>query len=86
MIPGTNSSWATFLTENMKRWQNTVAAWVINFKGPLLVVKYEDIQADTVSQILRILDFLHFDYDETLIRRALVQDFRFVTLKIIVHE
>ena len=63
-----------------------VAAWVTYFKGPLLVVKYEDIQADTASQILRILDFLQFDYHENLIRRALVQDFRFVTRKIVVHE
>ena len=70
----------------MKRWKDTVVAWVIYFKGPLLVVKYEDIQADTVSQILRILDFLHFDYDEKLIRRALVQDFRFVTMKFVVHK
>lgn len=54
---------------------------MINFKGPLLVVKYEDIQADSVAQVIRILDFVKYDYDEEFVRKALSQDFRFVAVK-----
>ena len=63
-----------------------IVEWVINFEGPLLVVKYEDLQVDAVSEVLRILDFLQFDYNEESVRRALVQDFRFVTLKCMLHS
>ena len=63
-----------------------VVEWVIKFKGPLLVVKYKDLQADAFSEVLRILDFLQFDYNEESVRRALVQDFRFVTLKSMLHS
>ena len=62
-----------------------IVEWVIKFKGPLLVVKYEDFQANVFSEVLRILDFLQFDYNEEFVRRALVQDFRFVTLKSTLH-
>ena len=55
--------------------------WVIKFKGPLLVVKYEDVQADTMSEVLRILDFLKFDYNEESVRSGASQEYRFVTMK-----
>ena len=58
-----------------------IVEWVIKFKGLLLVVKYEDLQADAFSEVLKILDFLEFDYNEEFVRRALVHDFRFVTLE-----
>ena len=58
-----------------------VVEWVIKFTGPLLVVKYEDLQADTASVVMRILDFLQFDYNEEFVRSALRQDYMFVTLK-----
>ena len=58
-----------------------IVEWVIKFKGPLLVVKYEDLQANAVCEVLRILDFLKFDFNEESVRRALVQDFRLATLE-----
>ena len=78
---GTNPTWVTFLAENMNKWKNMIVEWMIKFKGPLLVVKYEDLQADAFNEVLRILDFLEFDYNEESIRRALIHDFRFVTLE-----
>ena len=65
----------------MNRWKNFAIEWVVKFKGPLLVVKYEDLQADTIGEVFRILEFLKFDYDEESVKCAASQEYRFVTMK-----
>ena len=48
------------------RWKEMVDNWIIQSKPqhPVLVVRYEDIKANQVSEVKRILDFLHFPYEE----------------------
>ena len=58
-----------------------VVNWVINFKGPLLMLRYEDIRADSAGQVMRVLDFVNYKYDEEFVKRAVAQDFRFVDEK-----
>ena len=72
---GKNSSWVNFWTDAKNTWKNFVLEWVIKFKGPLCVAKYEDLVADAVSEVLRILDFLKFDYNEEVVRSAVSQEY-----------
>ena len=48
------------------RWKEMVDNWIIQSKPqhPVLVVRYEDIKAKQISEVKRILDFLHFPYEE----------------------
>ena len=51
----------------MQRWgyQIKLAGKICRNKSyPILVVRYEDIKADTLVQVRRILDFLEFNYME----------------------
>ena len=50
------------------RWQRTLLNWIVSARQlnhPLLVVRYEDLKADKVKEVARMLDFLHQDYNRT---------------------
>ena len=42
------------------RWLKFHRQWLIDFKFPLLLVKYENMKSDLGTEILRILGFLDF--------------------------
>ena len=47
-------------------WERTVLAWVSNnHNHPVLVVKYEDLKKDTLTEVKRMLDFLQVPYSES---------------------
>lgn len=51
------------------RWSDHVLGW-LNSGAELLVVKYEDLYADTPSQVRRILDFCHIQATDDQIAAA----------------
>ncbi len=60
--------WNTLVHTGGNRWQRTLLNWVGSARQlnhPLLVVHYEDLLADTVKEVSRMLDFLHQDYSRT---------------------
>jgi len=48
------------------RWKEMIDNWIIQSKPqhPVLVVRYEDVKTKPISEVKRILDFLHFPYEE----------------------
>ena len=47
------------------RWQRTIFAWMVNNMGhPVVVVKYEDMKANTSKELRRMLNFLQVPYTE----------------------
>lgn len=55
-------------------WQSHVDSWLncpLAKNGNLLVVRYEDLRADTETGLLEMLDFLSIRGDRDLIRRAI---------------
>lgn len=50
----------------------TIAESVLRSRGhAVLVVLYEQLKSDTVRQVQRVLDFLHFPYSAQAVERAL---------------
>src|SRR5690606_8432664 len=49
------------------------ASWLSDPAMPTLVVRYEDLKADTAAELTRILGFLGFPADPARIRRAVAQ-------------
>ena len=45
---------------------------------PILVLRYEDLKRDSLTQVLRMLDFLNVHYDRTEIETRLQDDFNAV--------
>ena len=69
-----NDKWRGFAEEYLKKWFMRLNKWVfMNDNHPVHVVSYEDLQNDTVREVEKILDFLHFPYShEDLIQRLRV--------------
>ena len=63
-----------FVERYLDRWKERTINWVLmNKRHPVHVVSYEDLQNDTVREVEKILDFLHFPYShEDLIQRLRV--------------
>lgn len=62
---GENERWQDYVSGQARRWMSMLIRWVIkNRTYPVLLVKYESLQNDTVSQVKRILDFLGVHYGE----------------------
>ena len=60
---GSNKLWGEFVLRQARRWKTMLINWVINSKQhPVLVVKYESLQNDSVKESKRILDFLGLSY------------------------
>ena len=58
---GENKKWITFVHKEIHRWQYMIRNWIVNSvnRHPVLVIKYEDLKKDTVSQVKLMLKFLH---------------------------
>ena len=60
---GSNELWGEFVLRQARRWKTMLMNWVINRKQhPVLVVKYESLQNDSITESKRILDFLGLGY------------------------
>lgn len=63
-LTGNNSNWKKFAHNIGNRWQKTIIKWSTS-NHSVLVVKYEDLEKDSLSQVVRMLDFLNQDYNRT---------------------
>ncbi len=60
---GSNKRWGDFVVRQARRWKTMLINWVVNRnQHPVLVVKYESLQNDSISESKRILDFLGLSY------------------------
>ena len=62
----------------MEKWKVRTENWVLNNddqKHKVHVVSYEDLQRDTVGEVEKILDFLHFPYNHEELVERLRDDF-----------
>jgi hypothetical protein len=71
---------APALHQHMGSWSDHIASWVDRSGLPLLVVRYEDLMADTATELTKVLAYLGWNYDEETIRRA-VEASRFARLQ-----
>ena len=65
---GNNTEWDKFVHAIGERWQKTIVKWFVksaNFSRPIMVVRYEDIKGDHVTQVKRMLKFLEYPIDES---------------------
>ena len=64
--------WDTFLHEYIYGWQYRLVNWVLKEEQhPVHVVRYEDLQQDTVSELKKMLNFLNISYNDTDIKLRL---------------
>ena len=78
-ISGNNSEWDEYVHAIGERWQKTIVEWFVksvNFSRPIMVVRYEDIKEDHVTQVERMLRFLEFPFDKRQLEEKLNREFK----------
>ena len=78
LTTGENEKWDTFLYGIVPRWQKTIVKWFvesIDFRKPILVVRYEDLKNDNLAQVERILNFIHFPFAKEVVEKRLQEDY-----------
>lgn len=64
-ITGSNSSWNEYIFRRAKVWKEFFSGWVLNTAGQrVLVVRYEDLLEDTVTELRHILHFLKVPFSK----------------------
>lgn len=58
------------LRQRMLSWSGHVASWLDQSDLPVLLLRYEELQADTAGALRRVLAFAHYDAELTLIEQA----------------
>nr|XP_002735861.2 PREDICTED: WSC domain-containing protein 2-like [Saccoglossus kowalevskii] len=56
----TGKIWQDFVYGKAQSWTNTVIEW-LKFRGPLLLVRYENMKSNSMGELVRILKFLGHD-------------------------
>lgn len=60
---GPDSMWEMYVHNMSVRWQKTIVKWLTTSSThPVLVVHYEDLVNNSLTEVQRMLDFLKFDY------------------------
>jgi len=60
---GNNSAWNALIDFLIEKWKSMLMNFVVGVDDrPVLVVKYEDIQSNATSEVLRMLKFLRVDH------------------------
>ena len=68
--------WNDFAETYLRQWDKRLQNWVLNnTTHPVHVVNYEDLRNDTVREVEKILDFLHFPYSHDELVERLREDF-----------
>lgn len=58
LYSGENPGWDRFVLKMTDRWKRHVRGWLLNGRNnPLCVVKFEELQENTLKEMLRILSF-----------------------------
>ena len=69
-----SKDWLHFSNDYLDAWKTRMVSWIIDNnaeKHPVHVVRYEDLQRDTVGEVEKILDFLRFPYTHMEVVRKL---------------
>ena len=56
--------WQDFVIEKAKDWENINMDWAMNFKGPLLVIHYDNLVERLEEELKRVLEFLSVSFTE----------------------
>ena len=68
---GENRKWNVSVHRKALKWQQTIFAWVVNnMDHPVIVIRYEDMKANTSRELQRMLDFLQVPYTEAQFQRV----------------
>ena len=72
---GNNSAWNALIHYLIEKWKNMLMSFVVGVDhGPILVVKYEDLQSNGTNEVLRMLKFLGMDYSPGQVATILESD------------
>ncbi|XP_064407357.1 WSCD family member CG9164-like [Halichondria panicea] len=72
----TNKNWDTFVRRESKQWSKYFRTWMVeSHDHPTMLVRYEDLKVDLVSNVEKMLDFLSFPYDHQELENHLTKDF-----------
>ena len=74
---GNNTEWTKFFLSACKNWRNSVLRWSRRDKGrsPLLVVTYEGLANDTLTEMEKMLRFLRLPFERGSLEKRLKEDF-----------
>ena len=78
LVTAATQEWRNFTIRYLNRWQERVINWVFNNNNkthPVLVISYENLKRDTVKEVEKILDFLHFPYNHEEVVEKLKEDY-----------
>ena len=71
-----NKEWDHFLHDYVHWWRIRLQKWVIHeTRHPVHVVRYEDLQQDTVGEVVKMLNFLNVSYNTLDVESKLKEDF-----------
>ena len=74
---GENEDWNNWVHNQSLIWKSTVLAWVVdNHNHSVLVIRYEDLKADTAVGLRKMLDFLQVPYTEQRLQEVITQGFK----------
>ena len=60
-----------YVHQKALKWQQTILAWVVNnMDHPVIVIRYEDMKANTSRELRRMLGFLQVPYTEAQFQRV----------------
>ena len=69
---GNNVGWNETVYLQAEKWKRMIEHYIINNRvQPILVVKYEDLKADPVTQVKRMLAFLRYPYKDKEVEERL---------------
>ncbi|XP_064388155.1 WSCD family member AAEL009094-like isoform X2 [Halichondria panicea] len=73
---GANRKWKTFVERESKRWGKYFRMWLVeSHDHPTMMIRYEDLKVDIVSNVEKMLDFISFPYDHQELENHLTKDF-----------
>lgn len=72
-----SASWDKFLHTYMTQWVERIQRWVLRQSSdhPVMVIRYEDLQQDTVKEVGGMLSFLQLHLDPEDLTERLREDF-----------
>ncbi|XP_053207088.1 WSCD family member AAEL009094-like [Panonychus citri] len=60
----TDTGWKNYVLENVDHWSSFTLDW-LNFKGPLLISRYEDFLNNLKGELSRVLSFLEVNFTDS---------------------
>jgi hypothetical protein len=69
-----SEKWESFVASNLRIWEKLYLRWQKYFKGPLFVVRYEDLKDNLEKTLRDVLTFIGHPIDEELLKCTLVQN------------